>query len=896
MQIAFISRQLSGYASLDTNIRQLEILSTASGPVLFAATGNGGGLTAWRLSATGVDPRLSDWEYYSSSLSVMGQMPISTLTINNIEQVIVGTNLYGALLAYSANANQTIGSLSTMSLTGGSGPQMSTASLQTGSTALFFAADSDTGALHSYRVNANGSFTLADTEASSTGSAGIGPILLETATVAGSNYLLRADSALQGVALYRVAADGALTAGVSVTAADGLGVNTPTTLATVTAYGDTFVLLGAAETSSISVLRLRASGTFELTDHLLDSLDTRFDGITAMETLVVDGRPFIIAGGADDGLTLFTLLPDGRLVFVQTLAQELGYGLENIQSIAAEAVGDEIQIYVASGGDSGISRLAIDLSQQGVTINGAGTGNNRIDGSALDDLLIANSSGSDTIYGGDGDDILVSGSGKSYLYGGRGNDVFVMRPDSERQYIMDFQSGDRVDLSGLPMLRSTAQLTAVPTETGILISYLDFEIEIVARNGRPLSLADVFPGLDLLAPDRVMILSNFPGDYISGTTAAELLDGTLGGDTIIGSAGNDTINGKEADDFIDGGTGDDHLFGNEGNDTIYGRTGNDYIEGGDGADTLNGAAGRDTLIGGEGNDYLSAGNDDDILYGQNGNDRIHGGAGVDLIYGGAGNDNLNGDGDNDSIEGGPGNDRLNGAWGDDILIDDAGNDTHSGGDGNDWISDGSGLNMINGGGGADTILGGVGDDTLVGGPDDYASGDLGDYIEGNAGNDRIWGGYGNDTARGGDGDDAIRGDSGNDLLYGDAGNDLLDGGAGSDTISGDAGNDRIYGGSGDDWLTGGTGADRFFSDGTVLSGTDYILDYTRSDKLVFTNSSATAAQFDVSFAALDGVGSALEDAVVTYTPTGQVVFVLADVDPSDSIYMQIDSYTFDLLA
>ena len=36
--------------------------------------------------------------------------------------------------------------------------------------------------------------------------------------------------------------------------------------------------------------------------------------VPVMEAVAIDGRAFVVVGGADDGLSLFTITPDGRLI------------------------------------------------------------------------------------------------------------------------------------------------------------------------------------------------------------------------------------------------------------------------------------------------------------------------------------------------------------------------------------------------------------------------------------------------------------------------------------------------------------------------------------------------------------------------------------------------------
>ncbi|MEO7278214.1 MAG: M10 family metallopeptidase C-terminal domain-containing protein, partial [Sphingomicrobium sp.] len=78
-------------------------------------------------------------------------------------------------------------------------------------------------------------------------------------------------------------------------------------------------------------------------------------------------------------------------------------------------------------------------------------------GNSLDNLIIGNGL-SNHLYGGSGNDVLIGGDGLDYLTGGAGNDIFVAQLGTavstkagtmSIDVILDFTSGDHIDLSGI---------------------------------------------------------------------------------------------------------------------------------------------------------------------------------------------------------------------------------------------------------------------------------------------------------------------------------------------------------------------------------------------------------------------------------------------------------------
>lgn len=451
-----------------------------------------------------------------------------------------------------------------------------------------------------------------------------------------------------------------------------------------------------------------------------------------------------------------------------------------------------------------------------------GTGAFTGSGNASDNALTGGA-GADTLNGGAGDDMLIGGAGLDVLNGGDGV--------------------DRVDYSG-----ASAAVTV----------RLDFNRTTNDGEG----------GSDTLSSIENVDGSAFD-DLIIGSSAANVLRGGLGRDTLLGMAGNDIlIGGSGAANTLQGGTGDDRYIVTA-NDTIVELVGEgiDTVETtlnlmtlaanvenliftGTGAFTGTGNASDNVITGGAANDLLGGGAGADTLNGGDGDDILRSGAGTDILNGGAGVDTLDysqaaagavirmdlnrttrdGDGATDTFSG---FENVVGSAFDDVIFGDNAANVVTGGVGADVLL-GLGGNdiLIGGSGAANTLQGGTGDDRYILTVYDSVvelAGEGNDTVEtalnslvlaANVENLTFTGtgafyATGNATANvitGGASGDQLDGRDGDDTLRGGGGSDLLIGGSGADTLYGEAGNDILNGGAGNDVLIGGAGDDRYVVD------------------------------------------------------------------------------------
>ncbi|MFP4305524.1 MAG: hypothetical protein ACLFQF_11655, partial [Rhodosalinus sp.] len=681
------------------------------GAALYATSARYGGMGVWELRA-GATAQLVDAVAYpaTTTLGASGQ-----LTLSADGSMLAYGVLAGQLEAYARHLD---GKLAQSVSLGGIG-------LGTERTvALHWTSLADGDAVYVAGSQGLALFRAVDdgtrlAQAASGQTGGGAPPLASTAaltetTVGGARLLLAADSALDELRVYRMdTGTGALTLTDTAGAADGLGIADPKALATVAAHGQSWAILGANGTGSISVLRVDANGQIEAVDHVLDTRDTRFGMLQDLVAFTIGAQAFVLAAGADGGASLFALPHDGRLVHLETLEHSLERPFADVAALTVGGLGGDLAIFAAGGG--GLVQIDLPTDTVGLARQ-APAGASRIEGGPGGDLLSAAGPGADTLVGRDGNDILVGGPGGGVMEGGGGADVFVIRPAEAPTRITDFTPGeDRLDLSALPMLRNDRQIDLQSRQDGALLRYRDQEIILRSAEGDPLAREDLF-ARGIGAVDRVLVLGGLRSDE-PGTGPVD--DSPQEGDTDDGTASRDDGTNQPAES--DAG---EVVTGGPGPDTATGGGDDDSLPGGDDSDTISGAPGDDALGGGGGAEVVEAG--DDTTSGDDGTNQPADSVAGQVVTGGPGPD---------TVFGGGGDDRLSGGGGDDRLWAGGGNDTIYGGTGHDALGGGPGADVIWAGDGKDTVYGGTGHDALGGGP----------------GADEVWAGDGNDTIYGGTG-------------------------------------------------------------------------------------------------------------------------------------------------
>ncbi|MDO8630793.1 MAG: calcium-binding protein, partial [Phycisphaerales bacterium] len=448
----------------------------------------------------------------------------------------------------------------------------------------------------------------------------------------------------------------------------------------------------------------------------------------------------------------------------------------------------------------------------------------------------------DTIWGNEGNDIVIAGLAADTVHGNSGDDTVI--GDNGR---IDYSSDVRVQINTI-----NPALGAVD----VLNGNEDDDILIGGTSGDTIS---GHGGDDLIVGDQVVL------DYTNGSltqiTTSDGADAEFGDDLIDAGNGNN---------IVFGGLGSDDITSFEGRDAIAADqaimlllesgiwvsvTTNDFARGG--ADIIRSGAGDDVVFGGYGRDHVIAGAHDDIVLGDNGlmlrhangarsiitttnptlgdDDLIFGDEQNDIIFGGTAEDEIYGGSENDLIFGDhgqvdyslPPNDNFHSI---DMAVADAGGD--------DFIRGNAGDDIIIAGQGDDTVYGDANDDDIIGGHN--VAGGIDELNPADSTNDRLDGGSENDVIAGDNAWIIRRGDavsprvrmlSGTTLYNADgsaavtgAAQAIPTGAASRDIVlldhsttatSDTFGNDFIAGGAHDDLIFGQLGEDTIQGDSTI---------------------------------------------------------------------------------
>jgi Ca2+-binding RTX toxin-like protein len=420
-----------------------------------------------------------------------------------------------------------------------------------------------------------------------------------------------------------------------------------------------------------------------------------YGSIQAALTDALDGDTIVLAAGTyNENLTItkdVTIVgPNAGKLLVDTRGAEAS--ITGLMTIVADGVtfdGVKFTEGALSAWTGRPTAIVLDADATGLTIAS----------SLFDRTGGGNSSGIETYYGGNNDNLTVTNSSFSGW-----NIAIYLNPGADNAVITDnaFSNGGGVATDEPNGVQIGANgFTGDAAHIGMTDSTSGFDADFA--NGGPVAAGNTFTA------------TNYDVDIAPTGTEGQVLNGTalrdyFAGDVAWASAFGQTFHGEGGNDIIRGGAGNDVLYGDAGQDDVDGGAGNDVIIG-----TLD--ATNDTYSGGTNDavDPIAGTGGDTVDYSATSGVTLTLNAGAATVTSiEVGTDTLSGI---ENIRGGTGVDNLTGDANGNILDGNGDNDVLSGLGGNDLLRGGDGIDDIHGGTGSDRLIGGLGNDTLAGDAD-----------------------------------------------------------------------------------------------------------------------------------------------------------------------------------
>ncbi len=308
-----------------------------------------------------------------------------------------------------------------------------------GTTYVFVAGTADNG-ISVFALGLNGSLTNVSNVTDSGGLNLVGVSGLSTITSNGNTYLIAAGAGDNGLSVFRVGTNGALTNVDNVGDGGALNLGGVSRVTTATVGGNAYVFAAGTNDDGISVMRVAGDGQLTEVSNLADTGVFELDGVKGLTTAVIGGNTFLFAaGGVDDGLSVFQVAANGTLTHASSVTDNGTLKLDGASDVTTAVVSGVTYVFATGTADNGVSVFSVNSS--GILTN--------IDNiSDTASLRLAGATGLST---------FVMGSTTYLTVGGSENGVSIFRVDSGGT--LTFM--DNIDDGGSRELAGTTQVHTV---------------------------------------------------------------------------------------------------------------------------------------------------------------------------------------------------------------------------------------------------------------------------------------------------------------------------------------------------------------------------------------------------------------------------------------------------
>jgi hypothetical protein len=231
-----------------------------------------------------------------------------------------------------------------------------------GTTYVFVAGGVDNG-ISVFSLGLNGSLTNVANVTDSGLLNLVGISGLSTITSDGNTYLIAAGAGDNGLSVFRVGVNGALTSVNNTADGGALNLSGVSRVATATVGGVAYAFAAGTNDDGISVFRVQGDGALTSVANLADDGTIELDGVKGLTTAVIGGNTFLFAaGGVDDGVSVFQVGSNGSLTHTGSVTDNGTLRLDGASDVATAVVSGVTYLFVTGAIDNGVSVFSVNAS------------------------------------------------------------------------------------------------------------------------------------------------------------------------------------------------------------------------------------------------------------------------------------------------------------------------------------------------------------------------------------------------------------------------------------------------------------------------------------------------------------------------------------------------------
>ncbi len=182
-----------------------------------------------------------------------------------------------------------------------------------------------------------------------------------TATVGTTTYLFVAGEIDDGVSVFSIATGGALTGVHDVTDDATLELNGANSVTTATIGGTAYLFVAGFSDDGVSVFSIASDGALTNVDNAADTATRGLIGARSVTTATIGGTTYLFVAGLNSrSVSVFSIANDGALTNVDNVTDDATLELNGANSVTTATIGGTPYLFVAGFNDSGVSVFSIN--------------------------------------------------------------------------------------------------------------------------------------------------------------------------------------------------------------------------------------------------------------------------------------------------------------------------------------------------------------------------------------------------------------------------------------------------------------------------------------------------------------------------------------------------------